>query len=196
MNRRTIAYLIIAAAIAAPVLRPGLTAHGEKAPVQTRDHSLPHKYSYIAKRNIFGFMPRSAAAETPAVSAQSVKIDVPPIVERNPLRLPPVFTQTGPSFSLTGTMKVGNKYKAIIEEKSTGNGHYVSENGKVGDYTVIRISLDEAVLEKGSDKITLKMDRSRATPLQVEDTLPGELTPAMPPDMNKLPMNVQPRIGR
>ena len=163
---------------------------------------LPEKYRPIIERGMFGFLPR----ENPTAEESS-----PPVVSGQPQSLPDTLVEfqhdpgltlggpaaQGPRFSLTGILQVNNAYKAIIVDNTGGQGYYVAQGDTVGGYTVQKITDGRVVLSNHAGQLVLTIDTPRQPSTLVPDIQqPGKKEPAPPPEIERLPPHVQPRIGR
>lgn len=163
---------------------------------------LPAKYAPIIKRSMFGFLPRKEGRAAPA-SGAPVVIDTPPRNPLNPTNMNsvthidiPVNAAPEPAYSLTGIVEVNGEYKAIIEDRSSGRGFYVSEGSSIGEYKAAKITSSGVSLEKPDKKIDLQIDASNAGAREAGGA-PGksELTPYDKTERHWLPPSVAPRLG-
>ncbi|MBU1044163.1 MAG: hypothetical protein KJ915_07180 [Candidatus Omnitrophica bacterium] len=61
---------------------------------------------------------------------------------------------------LTGVIEIKNGYKAIVEQKSTKKGFYVSVNEAIEDYTVKSIMLNKIIIQKDGKDFELKLQQA------------------------------------
>ncbi len=82
----------------------------------------------------------------------------------------------GLDFILTGVIEIKNSYKAIVEQKSSKKGFYVSVNEAIEDYTVKAIRLNKIIIEKDGKEFELKLQQGSKNNSNNTNTAP--LNPA------------------
>jgi len=63
-------------------------------------------------------------------------------------------------FTLTGVIEIQNGYKAIVEQKSSQKGFYISVNDAIEDYTVKAILPSKIIIEKDGLEFELKLQQA------------------------------------
>ncbi|MFH1062899.1 MAG: type II secretion system protein N [Candidatus Omnitrophota bacterium] len=78
-------------------------------------------------------------------------------------------------FILTGVIESKNGYKAIVEQKSSKKGFYVSVNEAIENYTVKAIMPNKILIEKDGQEFELKLQQGSQ---QKEQAAPPAITAA------------------
>lgn len=168
--------------------------------------TLPDRYLPILERSMFGFYPRESAPESQAPAQQHSQASYAPSHDLAAPGTLPGFQHdpglgrdipAGPAFSLTAVVEVDGRFKAIVADNASGDGHYVAAGDSVASFTVESVARDRVVLKNGGEQITLKIDAPRPQAAPGAGTAQGKDRPPAPePDYRKLPPHIQPRIGR
>lgn len=102
-------------------------------------------YKIIEQRNFF--RPKKNISDSQSISEQESK----PTSKTS--------KKDGLDFLLTGVIEIKSGYKAIVEQKSTKKGFYVSINEAIENYTVKEIMLDKIIIEKDGKEFELKLQQ-------------------------------------
>jgi len=126
------------------------------------DDSSFNYYKIIEQRNFF----------RPKQDPQKLEM------ENNLKEKPKTAEKDSLDFILTGVIEIKNGYKAIVEQKSSKKGFYVSVNEAIEDYTVKVIMLNKILIEKDGKEFELKLQQGSnqnipTTPL--EPTAPASV---------------------